>query len=291
MENTPHDEPWRHGDAHVNGVRLHYVEAGDGPLVVLLHGFPEFWYAWRHQIPALADAGFRVVAPDMRGYNLSDKPRGVSAYRMETLVDDVAGLVHALGAERAHVVGHDWGGMVAWYTAMLRPEVVNRLTVLNAPHPRRFRQALRTRRQWLRSWYAAFFQLPLLPEMMLRANGFGALMRTLRSDPVRPDAFSRDDRRRYREALSRPGALTAMLHYYRAAVRHPPRRTRSIDAPTLLIWGDGDRHLLPELADGLERWVPRLRVERLAASHWVMADAPERVNALLVDFLREGTAA
>ena len=278
-----------HRDATVNGVRLHYVEAGSGPLVVLLHGFPEFWYAWRHQIPALAEAGFRVVAPDMRGYNTSGKPEGVESYRVEHLVEDVAGLVRHLGAERAHVAGHDWGGMVAWYLGMHRPEVLDRLVVLNAPHPAAFAREIRKPDQMLRSAYAAFFQLPILPEAVLRAGDFALLERVFRREPARPGAFTGEDVERYREALSRPGALTAMLGYYRAAARHRPPKSRRIHVPTLLIWGERDPHLVVRLAEGLEEWVPGIRVERIPeASHWVAADAPDRVDRLLVDFLRGG---
>src|SRR3954449_2631161 len=163
-------ERWAHREAVVNGVRLHYVEAGAGPLVVLLHGFPEFWYSWRHQIPALAAAGFRVVAPDMRGYNRSDKPRGVRAYSGDALTGDVAKLIRACGAERAVVVGHDWGAAVAWQFAMAYPALLERLVIMNAPHPARFLRALRTWRQARKSWYMFFFQLPWLPESRFRAD-------------------------------------------------------------------------------------------------------------------------
>lgn len=281
-------EHWRHGEAHVNGVRLHYVEQGAGPLVLLLHGFPDFWYGWRFQIPALA-AGFRVVAPDLRGYNTSDRPTGIRPYRVSELVRDIAGLVRHFGAERAHVVGHDWGGVVAWYLAMLEPGVVERLVVANAPHPAAFRRELRTPGQMLRSWYAAFFQLPWLPEAALRRGDYAALRAVFRREPARPEAFTREDVARYRETFARPGALTAMLNYYRAAVRFPPPRVRVIDAPTLLVWGDRDPHLSVRLTTGLERWVPRLRVEHLPhATHWVLTDAPEQVSALVDGFLREG---
>jgi pimeloyl-ACP methyl ester carboxylesterase len=278
----------RHGTTD-GAVRLHYVEAGEGPLVLLLHGFPEFWYGWRHQIPALAEAGFRVRAPDLRGYGLSDKPEGVAAYRVERLVEDVAELVRHAGAARAHVVGHDWGGVVAWYFAMLRPELLDRLAILNAPHPAAFAREIVKPDQMLRSAYAAFFQLPVLPEAVLRAGGFALLKRVFRTEPARPGAFTDADIERYREAFARPGALTASLNYYRAAARYPRPRVRPVAAPTLLIWGEKDPHLTVRLTEGLEAWVPDLRVERLPeASHWVAADEPERVSRLLVDFLRAG---
>ena len=284
------NEPWTHQQAVVNGVRLHYVAQGDGPLVVLLHGFPEFWYSWRHQIPALADAGFRVIAPDQRGYNTSEKPPGVGSYRIEALVDDVAALILQAGESRAVVVGHDWGGGVAWMVAMLRPEVVDKLIVLNAPHPRAFQREMRTVEQLLKSWYILFFQLPFLPEVALRLGNYRALERTLTREPNRPRAFSDEDIAAYKEAIAQPGALTAAINYYRAAVRRNPftasRMLRQIDVPTLLIWGESDPYLGIKLTEGLVEWVPDIRVERIAnASHWVQVDAAERVNRLMIDFL------
>ncbi|HEU0052273.1 MAG TPA: alpha/beta hydrolase [Longimicrobium sp.] len=282
------DEAWTHHEGVVNGVRLHWVEAGKGPLVVLLHGFPEFWYAWRNQIPALAEAGFRVVALDLRGYNLSEKPREVSAYGMATVAEDVAELIRHLGAERAHVAGHDWGGVVAWWLAMLHPERVERLVIFNAPHPRVFRRELKTLRQLRKSWYAFFFQLPRLPEAVFRRGGFAILDRVFLESPRRKGAYTARDVEKYREAVSRPGAITAMLNYYRAARRVPNPRTRRIDAPTLVIWGEKDPHLNVENTVGLEPHVPSVRVERIPdASHWVLADAPDRVNELMIAFLRE----
>ncbi|HEX6748534.1 MAG TPA: alpha/beta hydrolase [Longimicrobium sp.] len=287
-------EAWAHHEAVVNNVRLHWVEQGDGPLVVLLHGFPEFWWGWRRQIPALAAAGFRVVAPDMRGYNLSAKPRGASSYRVSILLEDVAALVRHLGAERAHLTGHDWGGVVAWHAAMRRPEIVGRLAIINAPHPTIFAREMRRPRQFLRAWYAMAIQLPALPEAAIRAGNFRALERLFRGTAT-PGAFSDEDIARYKEALRRPGALTAALNYYRAYRSSLVRRMgtkkkrprRIVESPTLVIWGEKDRALDLHNLDGLERYVPDLRVERLPhASHWVMADDPERVNSLLIEFFR-----
>jgi epoxide hydrolase 4 len=283
-------EHWVHQTALVNGVRLHYVEAGDGPLVVLLHGFPEFWYSWHRQIPALAAAGFRVIAVDQRGYNESDKPPGVGSYRLDLLTADVAGLIAHADRQKAHIVGHDWGGAVAWAVAMQRPEVVDKLVVLNAPHPAAFFRELRTPRQLLRSWYVLFFQLPVLPEMFLRRGNYSFLDRALLDEPVRPDAFSAEDVRLYKEALSRPGALTAAINYYRAALRYrrdAQRAIRRITAPTLLLWGERDRYLGLALTEGLEPWVPDLRIRTIPdASHWVQNDSPEQVNQALLAFLR-----
>jgi pimeloyl-ACP methyl ester carboxylesterase len=283
-------EPWTHREGVVNNVRLHWAEMGEGPLVVLLHGFPEFWYEWRHQLPALSAAGFRAVAPDLRGYNLSEKPKGVAPYRAATVTDDVAALIRFLGAERAHVVGHDWGGVIAWNLAMRHPESVDRLVVINAPHPAVFRRELRRPRQFVRSWYAGFFQLPLLPEIAFRARDFRTLENVLRRS-ANPGSYTDEDVARYKEAMGRPGALTAALNYYRAFGRSIFRsggsaaKRETIERPTMVIWGEKDAALDVHNLDGLERHVPGVRIERLPdATHWVPADAPDRVNALLVEF-------
>ena len=222
-----------HRYADLGGVRLHYVEAGRGPLVLLLHGFPQFWYEWRHQIPALVEAGFRVVAPDMRGYNLSDKPPGVRSYRVELLARDVERLILACGERTAAVVGHDWGAIVAWIAAMRHPGRVGRLAILNVPHPARFPDGLLSPRQLLRSSYVLFFQLPGLPEEVIRAGDFALLRSALRRDPVRAGAFTAEDIERYVGAMKRPGAPTATLNYYRALLRNP-KETRALLLVNLL---------------------------------------------------------
>jgi len=277
----------REGYAEIGDVRLHYVEAGDGPLIVLLHGFPEFWYGWRQQIKPLAAAGFRVVAPDMRGYNLSSRPDGVGAYDTDRLAADIRGLIHERGAESALLVGHDWGGSVAWATAMNHPEVVDRLAILNAAHPRRLLQGLRTPRQLGKSWYFFYFQPPWLPEGTARARHWSFFRHFLRD--ARP-AYTPEEIDRYVEAWSQPGAATGMINYYRSSVRQSPKRAeaalRPIHAPTLVIWGQRDRFLGRELAEPDRDDVPNLdRVERLPnASHWVHHDEAERVTQLLINF-------
>jgi pimeloyl-ACP methyl ester carboxylesterase len=279
----------RDGYADLGEVRLHYVEAGEGPLVVLLHGFPEFWYSWRFQLPALASAGFHVVAPDMRGYNLSSRPQGVKAYDVERLAGDIRDLIHERGAESACLAGHDWGAAVAWVTAMNHPQVVKRLAILNVPHPRRFLQALRNPRQLAKSWYMFFFQLPGVPERLARARDWQFFRLGFEHD-ARPGSFTSQDIDRYREAWEQPGAVTAMLNYYRAALRQSPTRAearmRRVEAPTLVIWGERDRYLGLDLAEPDRADVPNLeRVVRLPeASHWVQHDEPERVTELLVEF-------
>jgi epoxide hydrolase 4 len=284
-----------HRYADLADVRLHVVEAGSGPLVILLHGFPEFWYSWRQQIPALANAGFHAVAPDQRGYNQSDKPAGVRAYGIKALTQDVANLIRDCGAERAVVVGHDWGAVVAWNFAMRYPQMLDRLVIMNVPHPERFLRGLRTLRQLRKSWYMFFFQLPWLPEASIRAGHFATLRRTFRTDPVHPECFSAEDIARYMEAMAQPGALTAAINYYRAAFRPATAQSQGgfqrIDAPVLVIWGEQDRYLGSELAEPDRGLVPNVRVERLPdASHWVQVDQPAIVNRLLLDFLAEQPA-
>jgi epoxide hydrolase 4 len=280
----------RHGYAELDTVRLHYVEAGAGPLVVLLHGFPEFWFGWRDQIDALAAAGFRVVAPDMRGYNLSSKPAGVGSYALPLLAADVRDLIAERGGQDgALLVGHDWGGMVAWAAAAYHPASIRRLAILNMPHPRRMLEGLRTMRQLRKSWYILFFQLPWLPERLLSLRRFEGLRRPLEHD-ARAGAFAPADIDRYVEAWSQPGALTAMLGYYRATIRARLRREAEelapVTAPTLIIWGERDRHLGGELAQPDPADVPNLeRVVRLPnAGHSVAHDEPEVVSRLLIEF-------
>lgn len=280
----------RHGYAELDTVRLHYVEAGVGPLVVLLHGFPEFWFAWRDQIDALAAAGFRVVAPDMRGYNLSSKPSGVASYALPLLAADVRDLITERGGQDgARLAGHDWGGLVAWATAAYHPASIRRLAILNMPHPQRMLEGLRTARQLRKSWYILFFQLPWVPERLLRLRRFEALRRPFAHD-ARAGAFTSADIDRYVEAWSQPGAVTAMLGYYRASIRNRLKRDQDelppVTAPTLVIWGQRDRHIGAELAEPDAADVPNLeRVVRVpTASHWVAHDEPELVSRLLVEF-------
>lgn len=279
-----------HSYAHLSEVRLHYAAAGPvgGPLVLMLHGYPELWYSWRRQIPFLAERGFRVVAPDMRGYNLSDKPEGVGAYRIQNLVTDVRDLVEHLGAERAHVVGHDWGGIVGWYFAMSHPVLLDRLAILNAPHPQRYVRTMNPG-QMLRSWYIGFFQLPWLPERMMARNDFEVIRKVFRHDPESPGAFTPEDVEVYVEAARRSDGLRYPINYYRALLRPnplPALRWRTIERPVQVIWGDKDRALEPALAEPDRGWVPDARVHRFPeASHWVQHDEPERVNEVLGQFL------
>ncbi len=278
-----------HDYVPVNGLRLHVVSSGpsDGPVVLLLHGFPEFWYGWRHQIPALAENGFQVWAPDQRGYNLSDKPVGISAYRIDHLADDVRGLIEASGRDRVHLVGHDWGAVVAWWVARLYPESVERLVILNGPHGSAMRKQLKENPdQRRRSWYMSFFQLPFIPELALASRRWQAGLDILRSTSL-PGAYSDDDLEMYRRAWSRPRAMTSMINWYRALRYRTARRaSRRIGAPTLVIWGANDIALGRELARGSIDYCDDGRLVMLdEATHWVQHDRPETVNQLLVEHL------
>jgi pimeloyl-ACP methyl ester carboxylesterase len=273
-------------DIEVNGVRLHCMVEGEGPLVVLLHGFPETSRAWRKQMPALAKR-FRVVAPDLRGFGASDKPKGIAAYRASVVADDIVALIRSFGAERAHVVGHDWGGGVAWTVAILYPEAVDRLVVLNCPHPLVMQRALRSNWTQIRkSWYIFAFQLPWLPEWSFRRDGAKGLKDALRRTAKRQDTFSDADLDEYARAFSAPGAATSAINYYRAAARSRVARGK-IKAPTLLIWAEDDFALGNELTrgmDGLFETPPRIEYVP-ETSHWVMEERPEVVNRLLLEFL------
>lgn len=283
-----------------NGLRFHCVTAGEGPLVMLLHGFPEFWYSWRHQIPALAAAGFMVVAPDLRGYNDSDKPDGIEAYRMTNLVEDVAGLCRAFGREQAVIVGHDWGGAVAYAFAMAKADMTRALVVLNCPHPADFSQALmggKSLEQMKKSWYMFFFQLPEIPEQLLAAENF-RLLKAFAYSQARRGTFSAKDLRAYAEAFSKPGALTGGINWYRAMLRRPThasgvgtrpaRLFPPISARTLVIWGERDHFLGKELTRGMKRhFTGKFSICYLpGVSHWVQQEVPGRVNALLLNFLK-----
>lgn len=272
-----------------NGVRLHLAECGSptAPPIVLLHGFPEFWRGWRSQLPALAAAGRRVLAPDQRGYNLSDKPRRVAAYGLDTLAADVVGLLDAEGITSAPVVGHDWGGLVAWWLAATHPDRVSALVVLNAPHPLVMRRFLyRDAAQRRKSWYIFFFQLPWVPERWYGANDFRIGVRSL-AGTSRPGVFDRSELEAYKQAWRQPGALRAMLHWYRAALRRPPRRrAQTIDAPTLLLWGERDRFLDRRLAEpSLERCSSGRLLTFPEATHWLQHEEAEGVNRAILDHL------
>lgn len=281
--------PLRHVRVGTNGVQLHAAIAGNGPAVLLLHGFPEHWWSWRRQIPALARAGFSAWAVDLRGYHLSDRPLERDAYRLEALVGDIAGVVRATGLAGCDIVGHDWGGIIAWAFAAAHPDLVRRLVVLNAPHPSLFAREVCRPRQMLRSAYVPFFAIPWLPEAVLSARDCAVVRAMFNRMAVRPDAYSAADVDAFVAPLRVPGALTAALNYYRANLRPSllqASAARAIAADTLVLWGERDPALDRRLLDGLDQVVPRVRVLRFRhASHWVHADEHERVNDALIRFL------
>ena len=269
-------------------VKLHAIAAGpkDGPLVLLLHGFPEFWYGWHRQIEPLAAAGFRVLVPDQRGYNLSSKPPGMKSYALSELSSDVMAIADQLGQQRILLAGHDWGAAVAWSTALLHPGRIAKLAILNVPHPSVMRRYLQSnRRQLRRSWYIFFFQIPFLPEMLFRANNFRVGVSSLvRSS--RPGTFSSDDLARYRAAWSQPGALTAMINWYRAGLRVRSRfADRTVRVPTRILWGQSDAFLLPEMAQESLRYCSDAELISFPdASHWLQHEEPDRVSRALIEF-------
>ncbi|MFO0679116.1 MAG: alpha/beta fold hydrolase [Polyangiaceae bacterium] len=287
MNGTWNDEDFTHRHVTSGEVTLHVVEGGKGkgrPLVVFLHGFPEFWWSWRHQMRALVDAGFHVVAPDMRGFNESDAPKSVAAYGMDTLLDDVSAVIRSTGAKKAMIVGHDWGGHVAWNFAMHRPDEVTRLAVLNCAHPVAMMKGLRTLKQLRRSWYMFLFQLPKVPEALFRFRGYEGVRRAFETLP-------REETTPYVDAARRAGGMRGGLAYYRAAfrdvARFRTRKPRPIDVDVLVVWGRHDRFLGPEIAEPPRRFVPNLRMEWLDdAGHWVQHDARDAVNAHLVSFAK-----
>ncbi|HEU0028598.1 MAG TPA: alpha/beta hydrolase [Ktedonobacterales bacterium] len=280
---------WDEGFVEANGVRLHYVAAGSGPLAILLHGFPEFWYSWRANIEPLSRIR-RVVALDMRGYNLSDKPH--TGYDLPTLCADVRGVIEAMDARQADIIGHDWGGVIAWTFAMREPDYIRKLAVINAPHLALARRELRNPRQLRRSAYVGFFQLAGWAERAIAAENYSVVWRTFRAADRKREWLDDANIQRFITAISRPGALTAALSYYRQLVRQGPGAmgvARVISAPTLVLWGEQDPYLGVEMLDGLEAWVADLQIARFPnAGHWLNQQLPGAVNQALLTFLNDG---
>ncbi|MEP6923133.1 MAG: alpha/beta hydrolase [Pyrinomonadaceae bacterium] len=280
--------------AQISDVRLHYATAGTGEhLVVLLHGFPEFWYSWRHQIEALS-RDFTVVAPDLRGYNLSSKPLNVKDYEIDNLVDDVTGLIRHFGREQAAVVGHDWGAIVAWKTALKYPEYVWKLAALQVPPSGALQQNM-TLRQFLASWYLFFFQIPRLPEWLMRRKDFALLERVLTKTATQ-NVFSSEDIAKYKKSWSEDGAITAAVNYYRANVfksffgkTNLENSSGKIKVPTLFIYGEKDTAILPETVRNVQQFVdaPYLELRIPNASHWVQQEAATEVSDALLKFLKD----
>lgn len=273
-----------------NGIKLHVVMAGpeDGQPVFLLHGFPEFWRGWLKQIEPLAEAGYRVILPDQRGYNLSDKPKGIKAYSLDKLADDILGLMDALGYEKAHLIGHDWGAAVAWVLAIWHPERLRKLCILNTPHPEVMIRFLRRGdpEQLRRSWHIFAFQIPWLPEVLIRAKNWLRLERALHSSS-KPHTFTDEDIVEYKKAWSQPGAMTAMLNWYRAG-RYISKLLKEtlVRVPTMLIWGMGDTALSHRMArPSMDYCDDGKLVFFEDATHWVQHEEAEAVNGLLIEFM------
>jgi pimeloyl-ACP methyl ester carboxylesterase len=263
-------------------LKLHYDSEGDGPLVVLLHGFPEFRISWKRQLPALAAAGFRAVAPDLRGYGESPKPRDIDSYRMSLIVGDVVELIESLnGGKPCVLVGHDWGAVVAWSLAMVRPDLLRKLVIINVPHPAAIaRELKRSTRQKLNVLYQLYFQLPVLPELTMKLLGRAFLRRAARFTPEEIETYIRQWR----------GNLSPMLHYYRAMRKsrgEMRKAAKRIETPTLIIWGEREPVFLPSALEDLDQWVAAVRIERLPKiGHFAQHDAADRVSELIVDWAR-----
>ncbi len=285
------ESEWEHLFVDTNNIRLHCVTQGQGDLVLLLHGFPEFWYSWRYQIPALA-RHFKVVVPDLRGYNDSDKPE--SGYDLDTLSADIRGLIERLGYSGAHVVGHDWGGAIAWHFAQKFPQSLNRLAVLNAPHPQRFVHELASNLDQLRrSWYVLAFQVPGIPEWLIQQNLTNFVKGVFQGQAVRKGAFSAEETKIYQAALEKPGVLGAAINYYRQIFHHWAwnwgQKLEPITAPTLVLWGEDDAFLSQKLIEGLDRLIAAPFKLKLIphCGHWIQQEAPQTVNRELLEFLRK----
>lgn len=278
--------------AQIGGVRLHYATAGTGArLVVLLHGFPEFWYSWRHQLVALSDE-YTVVAPDMRGYNLSDKPKNVSDYEADKLADDITGLIRHFGREQAAVIGHDWGATVAWTIAAKHPEYLWKLGALQVPPISVWRKN-QTFKQFLASWYMFLFQIPALPEFLFKLNDYALISNSLKNSTAEKDFFTDEEIARYKTAWSEPFALTAMLNYYRANIIKrfftKPEAQPKIKVPTVFIYGEQDKAVLPETVKGVGEMIdaPYEEFRIPTSAHWVQQEAADAVTEILREFLAE----
>ncbi len=276
-----------------NGIEFEVATLGSGDrLALCLHGFPEHAYSWRLQMPVLARLGYRVWAPNLRGYGNTATPQDVESYKTTTLVEDVLALIAASGAAETVLIAHDWGAVLAWIIAMEHPDRISRLVIMNVPHPARFGAELWRTGQFLRSWYMFFFQLPAVPEWLLGRNGASAIGKAFRDNASRPERFTEADLEVYRRNALRPGGLTGMVNWYRALVRFGGLKRRDfpmIDVPTLMLWGDADFALDVRTALGTEAYVRNLIFRRLTGiSHWVQQEAPEAVNAMLEAWLTGG---
>ena len=280
---------WHEDYIITNGINLHYVTQGEGPLMLMLHGFPDFWYSWRHQIPEFAD-DYKVVALDLRGYNESDKPKKLENYKMKELVEDVKEVIQGLGYESCILVGHDWGGAIAWSFVYAYPDLVDKLIVMNVPHPAKFIEGIKTPLQILRSWYLFLFQLPWLPEMLFHWNDYQVFESVFMGTAIDKTAFSPTDLEAYKDAAAKRGALTAMFNYYRNIFpdifNYKQPEWGVLDIPTLMIWAEDDIALGKELTYGTEKFVKNLQIKYIPnCSHWVQQEQPLLVNQYMREFL------
>ncbi|MEO1433705.1 MAG: alpha/beta hydrolase [Cyanobacteria bacterium J06633_8] len=277
----------QHDYITTNGIKLHYVTQGSGALMLMLHGFPEFWYSWRYQIPEFA-SDFKVVAPDLRGYNDSDKPLEQSAYVMKELVRDVEGMIRSLGYEKCVLVGHDWGGGIAWNFAYAYPQMVERLIIMNHPHYAKFSEGFRTPQQLLRSWYVFLFQLPVIPELYVQFQDYKFIEDAFKGMAVDKSAFTKEDIDAYKNAIKKPGALSAAINYYRNVFSSQMlnQNWSILEVPTLMIWGEEDTALGKELTYGTQDYVKDFQIRYIPnCSHWVQQEQPQLVNQYMREFL------
>ncbi|MEA5576170.1 alpha/beta hydrolase [Anabaena sp. UHCC 0451] len=281
------ESSWTHAYITTNGINLHYVTQGEGALMLMLHGFPEFWYSWRHQIPEFAQ-DYQVVAVDLRGYNDSDKPEAQSAYVMDEFVKDIQGIITGLGYESCILVGHDWGGAIAWNFAYAHPDMVEKLIILNLPHPAKFAQGFSTPQQLLRSYYIFLFQIPFIPELIIQASDYEAIAKAIKGTAFNKTAVTKTDIQAYKDAAAKRGAITAMLNYYRNLFDqlNLNKTWPILEIPTLMIWGEHDTALGKELTYATQEYVRNLQIKYIANSgHWVQQEQPELVTEYMREFL------
>ena len=277
----------KHEYITTNKIKLHYVTQGNGPLMLMLHGFPEFWYSWRYQIPEFAE-NYQVVAVDLRGYNDSDKPQDKSAYVMDEFIQDIEGVIKGLGYEKCVLVAHDWGAAIAWNFAYYYPAMLENLIILNLPHPAKFAQGIQTWKQFKKSWYIFFFQLPVLPERFLQASNYQAIEKIFAGMAIDKSTFTPEDIEAYKQSAAKPGALTAMLNYYRNAlnIQNSQKKWDILSVRTLMIWGEEDTALGKELTYGTEAYVRDFQIKYIPnCSHWVQQEQPILVNQYMREFL------
>ena len=274
-----------------NGIKLHVMEAGpaDGPMMLFLHGFPEFWYAWRRQIGYFAEKGYLVVVPDQRGYNLSDKPQGIAAYKIDELAKDIVGLIDAYGRKQILLVGHDWGASVSWWLSIKYPERISKMVILNVPHPKVMaKEMFSNPEQMQRSWYIFYFQLPGAVEHLAASTNYQWVLNLITSN-AKPGAFSPADLEKYRTAFAQPGAFSAMVNWYRASVQTKQEQPKSysVDVPLLFMWGEEDIAMLTKMADDSMPYCKQGKLIKMpGVSHWIQHEQADRVNALIEEFFK-----